>query len=461
MEEGVYHLEVTTIKRSEGRSAPGASAYRSGTVQIDERTGETFDYRRKSGVMFSEITLPPGAPAQYQDRAVLWNKAEEKETRKNSVVAREIVVAIPFDLTRIQQIALIKTFVAELVSKHQIAIDWNLHTPHEKGSKNVHAHLLMSTRRLSEAGFHEKSREWDDVKTGTVDSTRALWADLVNDAYKTAGKAKFIDHRSHKTRGLDVEPTVKMGVAATGMEKRGEDSELGNKNRAIRAANALIDKAKRDHAFIHEQIQELVNAPQIEATTNAQITTPTVQTAELPTPQYENFLAGPGATQTAARNPDQTPHEKAAQPTRAEKEAEYHALLALQEKAKDYGRFSEAFNVAFRSFEDKRSRLEKKRPPPFATVLKSIGLNRRYDDYIEEKNSEQMTLKEEGLRLKSLREKVANLKLSSDMWDRTGWARHKALAKELGFDKPVQAPQIPRNDAATATISLDLNTPMK
>ena len=95
----IYHLSVKTVSRSAGRSATGAAAYRSGERIVDERTGEVHDYTRKGGVLFSEIVTPVDAPEWAFDRSALWNAAEQAETRKNSTVAREFIVALPAELS--------------------------------------------------------------------------------------------------------------------------------------------------------------------------------------------------------------------------------------------------------------------------------------------------------------------------------------------------------------------------
>ena len=55
------HIPVKIVKRSEGRSAVEAAAYRSGTKMTNEWDGQTHDYTRKRGVIHTEIMLPPHA----------------------------------------------------------------------------------------------------------------------------------------------------------------------------------------------------------------------------------------------------------------------------------------------------------------------------------------------------------------------------------------------------------------
>lgn len=49
------HIPVKIVKRSEGRSAVEAAAYRSGTKMTNEWDGQTHDYTRKRGVIHTEI----------------------------------------------------------------------------------------------------------------------------------------------------------------------------------------------------------------------------------------------------------------------------------------------------------------------------------------------------------------------------------------------------------------------
>ncbi len=46
----IYHCSAGMIRRSRGRSATAAAAYRAGEKITDERTGLVHDYREKGGV---------------------------------------------------------------------------------------------------------------------------------------------------------------------------------------------------------------------------------------------------------------------------------------------------------------------------------------------------------------------------------------------------------------------------
>ena len=62
--------------------------------------GIQHDYTRKQGLVWEHVYLPDCAPAEWKDRAKLWNAVEETEKTKDSRLAREFVVALPIELGR-------------------------------------------------------------------------------------------------------------------------------------------------------------------------------------------------------------------------------------------------------------------------------------------------------------------------------------------------------------------------
>jgi len=82
----IFHCPIQIIKRSVGRSAVAAAAYRSGEKLTNEWDGRTHDYTHKPGVVHTEIILPTHAPPEFQDRSTLWNSVEqiEKATAANA-----------------------------------------------------------------------------------------------------------------------------------------------------------------------------------------------------------------------------------------------------------------------------------------------------------------------------------------------------------------------------------------
>ena len=93
----IFQCQIQIIKRSEGRSAVAAAAYRAAEKIENEYTGIVEDYSRKNWVEHSEIMLPENAPAEFRNRSVLWNAVEKSEKSKNARLAREVMIALPLE----------------------------------------------------------------------------------------------------------------------------------------------------------------------------------------------------------------------------------------------------------------------------------------------------------------------------------------------------------------------------
>ena len=258
----IYHFSMKTFSRSKGQTATASIAYRSGEKIECDREGRTHDYTKKTGVEHSELFLPPNSPEWANDRSTLWNNVERAEKRKNSTVAREFEVALPCELSKEQRIALVADFARQIVDRHGCAVDACLHDDKRNKTPNHHAHIMLTTRKLEQTGFTQKTRELDEKKSGEVDFWREQWAKTVNEHLKHHQIIKNdrfvqIDHRSLKDQGIDRQPTIKMGVQASAMERKGIKTDKGDYNRVI--------KTYKPHELIHtfekalKQAQEMSN----------------------------------------------------------------------------------------------------------------------------------------------------------------------------------------------------------
>lgn len=143
----IAFAQIKYLSRSKALQATAAAAYRSCSKVYDERTRMTFDYtHKKSPLLYSEIILPEGADLKFKDREYLWNKVEQAETRSNSQVAKEIILAFPKedDIPDTDKIELARQFAINHFVNKGVAVDINIHN--EAG--NPHAHILITTRRL-------------------------------------------------------------------------------------------------------------------------------------------------------------------------------------------------------------------------------------------------------------------------------------------------------------------------
>ena len=271
-----YHLSVKTIKRSAGRSATAAAAYRVGERIECQREGRVHDYTRKQGIEETFILTPKDAPDWATDRSKLWNEVEASETRRNSVTAREWELALPSEISAEDRSQITRDFAQELVSRYGVAVDVAIHAPHREGDqRNHHAHVLTSTRKLEPEGFTAKTRVLDSAKTGGVEieQMRSLWAELQNRALERAGEVERVDHRSLEKqretaldRGdklsaeeLDRDPELKLGPAANSMERRAKSmaERQGREYVPVTERGAVVHAARQARAAFREMRERL------------------------------------------------------------------------------------------------------------------------------------------------------------------------------------------------------------
>ena len=271
------------MSRGKGKSAVAAAAYRSGEKLTNEWDGMTHDYTRKGGVVHTEIMLPPHSPPSFADRSTLWNSVELYEKAGNAQLAREIDAALPIELSREEQIRLVREYCSSQFVSRGMCVDFVIH---DTNSGNPHCHIMLTMRPLDERGaWAAKSKKEYDLdengerirlpsgryKTHKVDLTgwndkdntllwRKAWADFANDFLERNGSPERIDHRSNAERGIDEIPTVHMGVAACQMEKKGIATEKGELNRNIQKANRLIREIRAQIGKLKEWIADLFKA---------------------------------------------------------------------------------------------------------------------------------------------------------------------------------------------------------
>ncbi|MGE0281104.1 MAG: Ti-type conjugative transfer relaxase TraA [Rhizobiaceae bacterium] len=238
----IYHLHAQIIGRSEGRSAVASAAYRHCARMEIEREARVVDYSNKKGLAHSEFALPPETPAWLRTlidgrdaagaSAAFWNVVEAFEKRSDAQFMREMDLALPLEFSREQNIELVRAFVADHITSRGMIADWAYHDI----PGNPHIHLMTTLRPLTEEGFgpkrvpvvgvdgkvlrvvskeHPKGkivyRLWAGDET-TLREWREAWASLQNVHLAKHGFDVRVDHRSFADRGIELEPTLKLGV---------------------------------------------------------------------------------------------------------------------------------------------------------------------------------------------------------------------------------------------------------
>ena len=254
----IYHLSLKEMRRSQGRSSVAAAAYRLGEKMKDERIGKTFNYSKKSGILDKFFILPNGAK-NFQNTSHFWNEAERSENRKNSVVAREIIINLPYEISDQQRSELVKKFCNEIVANHSVGITAAIHEPCKDGDdRNFHAHILFTTRQITAEGFGKKTREFDDKKQGVevLKNIRKRYEILQNEALKNAGFNDIkVDCRSFKDQGIfDKQPSKHLGVEVVNLERRKNKNKLPDEPEFKSEKRKRIE-AKQATAEFYQQAQ--------------------------------------------------------------------------------------------------------------------------------------------------------------------------------------------------------------
>lgn len=259
LQMAIYHFSAQSIGRSKGKCATASAAYRSGEKIYDERLNITYDFTKKSDVVFKEIFLPESAPESFENRAILWNEVEKVEKRKDSVLAREINIALPVEIDREQQENLIREYVKDnFVSKGMIA-DVSIH---DKGNGNPHAHVMLTTRSVSPEGFGKKNTEWEPtfrngkaIKTDLIEEWREKWSEYANKALEQVHSKERIDHRSYERQESEMLPTKHMGASVHQLEKRGIKTRIGELNKEIKEFNSRQIVVLKEYRWLKEQLK--------------------------------------------------------------------------------------------------------------------------------------------------------------------------------------------------------------
>lgn len=206
-----YYLEAKVVSRGSGRSAVAASAYLSCTNILNDYDGVRHDYTRKKGLVWREVFLPEYAPAEWQDRGVLWNAVEENEKAKDSRLAREFVPALPVELSKEQWQQLLSDFINEQFIADGMCADVAIHDPYPPGH-NPHAHIMLTVRPLDKNGKwqYKTEKEYLCIKDGeergfTAAEFKAAQADGWEKQYqyKVGKKKVYMTPSSAEAQGYE------------------------------------------------------------------------------------------------------------------------------------------------------------------------------------------------------------------------------------------------------------------
>ncbi len=241
----VPHFSVSIVARGSGRSAVLSAAYRYCARMEYQREARMIDYTRKQGLLHEEFAIPADAPewlrTMIADRSVsgaseaFWNRVEDFEKRSDAQLARDVTIALPIELSAARNIELVRDFVARHITAEGMVADWVLHD----APGNPHIHLMTTLRPLTGDGFGPKKvavrgPDGNVLRNDSGKIVYALWAGGLDDfnAFRDgwfacqnrhlalAGLDIRIDGRSFEKQGIELTPTIHLGVGTKAIERK-------------------------------------------------------------------------------------------------------------------------------------------------------------------------------------------------------------------------------------------------
>ena len=268
----LYHFSVKQVSRGKGQTVVNSAAYISGQKLYNDYYGQTHDYTKKSGVVFTEILTPEYVPERLTDRETLWNEVEKIEKGKRAQLAYSFDIALQNELTLDENIELAREFCQEQFVARGMIVDLAVHegkSKNEDEPDNPHFHVLAPIRPITEESWGNKQKReyvldedgnrikdakgndvfnavsttgWNDPEL--LKEWRRAWTEKVNEKFRECHMAARIDHRSYKEQGIDLIPTIHEGYEVRAMEKKGIKTVIGELNRAIRQFNQMFISLK-------------------------------------------------------------------------------------------------------------------------------------------------------------------------------------------------------------------------
>lgn len=239
----IFHVTLKHGSRKDGRLGVDKFDYINRLGRFAKRHDGALGYSENGNLPAWAITGPRD----------FWTAADAAE-RANGNIYHELEFALPVELTLPQQIEAAREF-ARLICGAEHPFSMGLHD--KKG--NPHVHLMWSGRQLD--GIEREAEKFfrrynpkqperggcakaDTAGNNWLVDRRRDWQDVANRHLATAGVDARIDHRSHKTRGLEETPGVHLGRRVTRLEQRGKSTWRGIKNREAAYLNSSLREVR-------------------------------------------------------------------------------------------------------------------------------------------------------------------------------------------------------------------------
>lgn len=279
----IMFVRAQVIGRGAGRSIVSAAAYRHRARMMDEQEGTSFSYRGSaSELVHEELALPDEIPAWLKTAVdgrtvaaaseAFWNAVDAFETRADAQLARELIIALPEELSRAENIALVREFVRDNFTAKGMVADWVFHDK----DGNPHIHLMTALRPLAEEGFGPKKvpvlgedgeplrvvtpnrpngkivyRLWAGDRE-TMKAWKIAWAETANRHLALAGHEIRLDGRSYAEQGLDGIAQKHLGPEKAALARKGVEMYFAPADLARR--QEMADRLLADPDLLLKQL---------------------------------------------------------------------------------------------------------------------------------------------------------------------------------------------------------------
>lgn len=217
--------------------------------------------RAKGDSAHHEVLLPEGVNTRFKDPYVLWNAVEKRETRINSQVALEGVIALPDDsqITMEDRIEIAHRAAHHFFVRHGLAVQVDIHEPHDTEDHNWHAHFLATTRTFTENGnaLGEKAREYmARYREGNLHSGEE-YRQIQNDYFKEKGYDLQVDANGIVPQA-HLGP-VRLRARAESMMESHLERLSANQNASQDPKQILVHLTEKASVFTREEVERYLH----------------------------------------------------------------------------------------------------------------------------------------------------------------------------------------------------------
>jgi hypothetical protein len=224
----IYQLRIQHYGRGKIASLAAHARYIT-RAALAGRTTAHANYLTREGQAGSREDLVHAEhgnlPEFAQGDAQRFWRAADLYGRINARVASEVLLTLPRELPRAQQVVAVREFVARHLPHYPYT--WALHEARARdGGLQPHAHVQFSPRMLDgierdAVRFFGRANSQHPERGGapmdrsikerdTLLRMREDWARILNRALEQTGREERVDHRSNAARGLERVPEPKL-----------------------------------------------------------------------------------------------------------------------------------------------------------------------------------------------------------------------------------------------------------